>query len=112
MIDGIELLKRLANLNFKGNIIMSAENQTVLDAASKMCRHFNLNLMGVLEKPIDRARLLELVSRDTKKSKKSASSSNRDIVITDEDIVKAVENHEMVCTISLVLYSHGRMEGE
>ncbi|MBJ2147399.1 EAL domain-containing response regulator [Vibrio sp. IB15] len=106
MIDGIELLKRLANLNFKGNIIItSAENQTVLDAASKMCKAFNLNLLGVLEKPIDRSRLLELVSRDTKKPE-SASSSNRDIVITDEDIVKAVENHEMVLHYQPIVCIH------
>ncbi|WP_135443335.1 EAL domain-containing response regulator [Vibrio tasmaniensis] len=96
MIDGIELLKRLAEADFQGNIIItSAESKTVLDAARKMCKAFNLNLLGVLEKPIAKESLSKLINLNSTKEA-AASNSNSDIVITAEDIAKAVSNQEFM----------------
>jgi PAS domain S-box-containing protein len=63
-MDGIEFLKHLAVLQFKGNIILisGTVNQT-LQSAEQLARVLNLNILGALEKPLDRKNFEEVLEQ-------------------------------------------------
>ncbi|MCI0508267.1 MAG: PAS domain S-box protein [Gammaproteobacteria bacterium] len=67
-MDGIEFLKHLAVLQFQGNIILisGAVNQT-LQSAEQLARVLNLNILGALEKPLDRNYFEEMLEQYYKK---------------------------------------------
>lgn len=63
-IDGIELIRHLAQRNYRGALILvSSENERVLDAASQVVRAHHLDLVGKLSKPVAPERLSTLLSR-------------------------------------------------
>jgi len=52
-MDGIELLRHLAERNYTGAVILvSGEDAHILNTAEKFAKEHRLNVIGVLEKPI------------------------------------------------------------
>lgn len=63
-MDGIETLRHLADRNFAGQIaLFSAESARVLRTAEALARAHNLNILGVIEKPLTRAAVEALLGR-------------------------------------------------
>src|SRR3546814_1997661 len=55
-MDGIEVLRHLANRKFAGHVaLFSAESARVLRTAEALARAHNLNLLGVVPKPLTAA---------------------------------------------------------
>jgi len=53
-MDGVELLRHLADASFRGAIVlMSAEDERVLDSARALARARRLHVLGTLQKPLD-----------------------------------------------------------
>ncbi len=63
-MDGIEFLRRLADLRFEGAIVLvSGADPTVLQVTEELARARRLNVLGVLEKPVRLAQLVQLLER-------------------------------------------------
>lgn len=91
-MDGVELLQKLGEQNYRGDVIISsAQNEMVINAANKMCIQYGLNLIGQMEKPVTTEKLANLLNQTASLSTSSASSQ---IEVTEAQIRQAVENHE------------------
>jgi len=61
-MDGIEFIRHLAGREFKGSLILtSGENLRILKTVEKLAIEHDLQVTGVLEKPVSRVRLGELL---------------------------------------------------
>lgn len=57
-MDGIEILRHLADRSFQGAIIViSGSDARILDSVTNLAREHSLNLLGVLAKPLDITKL-------------------------------------------------------
>jgi EAL domain-containing protein (putative c-di-GMP-specific phosphodiesterase class I)/CheY-like chemotaxis protein len=64
VMDGIEVLRHLADRNFAGQIaLFSGETSRVLRTAEALARAHQLNILGVLEKPLTRSALAAMLAR-------------------------------------------------
>ncbi|CCN50491.1 putative Signal receiver domain REC fused with EAL domain [Vibrio nigripulchritudo MADA3029] len=91
-MDGVELLQKLGEQNYRGDVIISsAQNEMVINAANKMCIQYGLNLIGQMEKPVTTEKLANLLNQTASLSTSSASSQ---IEVTEAQIRQAVENNE------------------
>jgi EAL domain-containing protein (putative c-di-GMP-specific phosphodiesterase class I)/CheY-like chemotaxis protein len=63
-LDGIEFLRALADRRFTGGVIlMSGEDQRVLQTADRLARGYRLHVLGTLAKPFDLADLHRALAR-------------------------------------------------
>lgn len=61
--DGFQVMESMAERGFKGGLVLlSGMEARVLNSAALMGRFHNLNILGVVSKPIDRAALKVLLS--------------------------------------------------
>jgi EAL domain-containing protein (putative c-di-GMP-specific phosphodiesterase class I)/signal transduction histidine kinase/DNA-binding response OmpR family regulator len=61
-MDGIEFIRHLAGREFKGSLILtSGEDMRILKTVEKLAIEHDLQVIGVLEKPVSRIRLGELL---------------------------------------------------
>lgn len=62
-MDGIEFIRHLVGTGFAGGIILvSGENQRVLQSAERLARAHKLNVLGTLSKPIQQMCLAEMLN--------------------------------------------------
>jgi EAL domain-containing protein (putative c-di-GMP-specific phosphodiesterase class I)/AmiR/NasT family two-component response regulator len=73
-VDGVDVLARLAKLPISPSVILiSGHGQAVLHAASRGAQAAGLAVLGVLTKPVDPERLLELLETKFRSSRKPLS---------------------------------------
>lgn len=61
-IDGVEFVRKLANVNFQGGLVLlSGESGRVLKAAQKLARALGLEVFGAFEKPVTTDQLRQLL---------------------------------------------------
>jgi EAL domain-containing protein (putative c-di-GMP-specific phosphodiesterase class I)/FixJ family two-component response regulator len=61
-IDGVELLRELATMRFGGALLLvSGEDERILQSVSRLASAHRLNLLGTLRKPVALGRLRELL---------------------------------------------------
>ena len=97
-MDGIELLSNLANRRDSKVLyvaVMSGVGQAVLDTVQNIADASHLELLGVFPKPLDIAYLQELLSRYDPDNRESVSARS-DLTFTTEDVVRAMEQGELV----------------
>ena len=62
--DGFQFMEKMADRQYKGGIILvSGTTARVRSSASLMGRFHRLNVLGTLEKPVDRASLAEALAK-------------------------------------------------
>ncbi len=62
-MDGVELLRHLARLRYRGGIVLvSGEDERILQSVSRLARAHKLNLLGALHKPVALDRLRALLA--------------------------------------------------
>ncbi|MDP2570610.1 EAL domain-containing response regulator [Vibrio penaeicida] len=93
-MDGIELLQKLGEENYQGEIIISsAQNEIVINSAEKMCQQYGLNLIGLMEKPVTSEKLSFLLNTSVQDSSKTSPESIS-VSVTEKSILKGIANNE------------------
>ena len=97
-LDGVDVLRRLAAESSRAQIIlMSGMERRLLDSARKVADMQNLNVVGVLQKPFRPAELRTLLTGLVPAAaSKSSSVSSPEIVVTVEDLARAISEGEIV----------------
>jgi len=94
-LDGVELLRHLANRNFTGGIILfSGEGQRILNTARDLANAHRLSVLGALEKPVTGDALAELLGRLETKSTRQQPQSGSDVAV--EELRRAIEGGQLV----------------
>ncbi|CAK0775998.1 hypothetical protein CCP3SC1_800004 [Gammaproteobacteria bacterium] len=71
-MDGVEFLRHLAELNFTGGVCMlSGEHSALLESAQRLADAYHLNILGILEKPVEHRYLAELLTKLNERKKTS-----------------------------------------
>lgn len=76
-LDGIELIRHLGDMPQNISlIIISGENERILQTAEKIALERNINLLGTIKKPVHAATLLSLIEKNQIKPPSKAVPSN------------------------------------
>ncbi len=90
-MDGIEVLRHLADLGYGGNVILfSGEDQKVLNTAQTLARAHELRVLGAIEKPVKRDALEGMLAKISEQGQ--VSSDGRDFDVSAEDLRHALDN--------------------
>ncbi|MDN3698603.1 EAL domain-containing response regulator [Vibrio clamense] len=93
-IDGITLLRLLAEADYGGEVIISsAVTEVVLKAAGRMCTAYNMNLLGAISKPINKVKLDAILNQNLK-PKHYFSKPLPDF--SREDILEALDKEQFI----------------
>lgn len=91
-IDGITLLRLLAEANYSGEVIISsAVSDVVLKAASRMCLAYNMNLLGAISKPINKSKLNSILTQNLKLKSYTASACPD---FSREELLEGIEQEQ------------------
>jgi EAL domain-containing protein (putative c-di-GMP-specific phosphodiesterase class I)/FixJ family two-component response regulator len=95
-MDGIEIIRRLAGLHYKGGIVLlSGENNRILESAQRLIGAHGLCALGTLPKPLSRDALSNVLRQLGVRS--AARGAEAQIPAIDiEDLASAVANGELL----------------
>ncbi len=94
-IDGIELMRRLSDRHYNGGIILvSGEDEKLLDVAMVLANALKVKLNGVLKKPVQVDQLVSLFEKNVNNNDIGINKAH--IPITALDIKDAIENLEII----------------
>ncbi|HAS61260.1 MAG TPA: diguanylate phosphodiesterase [Vibrio sp.] len=94
MVDGITLLRLLAESGYDGEVVISsAVEKMVLKAAARMCEAYNMNLRGSISKPMTHSKLASVLLQSDKPKK---NISVVEPTISDEDIMMGFKRKEFI----------------
>lgn len=95
-MDGIELLRAIADLKFPGGLILlTAEDMKVLKAADMLARGQGLNLLGGLAKPVTVPALEALLDRYTKQDRSQSATRPHGSVATQRALREAFSQQQL-----------------
>jgi hemerythrin-like metal-binding protein len=95
-IDGIEIIRFLADKNSKSSIIlMSGKDSSVLHSAQILAESRGLNIIGVLNKPFARVDVQELLAKVSEQKINRSTVIQNDSISID-DIKAAIVNSEIL----------------
>jgi len=92
-MDGIVLIRHLAQRRFSGAIIlMSGSSERIVSAVADLVRRHDLRLLGILAKPIEPAVLARLLDAATVVGQRSVAPgpSNRAIALSTDEIRRGI----------------------
>ncbi|CAN5305212.1 EAL domain-containing response regulator [soil metagenome] len=94
-MDGIEFVRKLVEHRYEGSLVLvSGEDERVMQTAEKLVRAHNIPVLGHLSKPVVPARLLTLLSKWRPAASSAAAAPRK---IYDADSVRAaIEHGELV----------------
>lgn len=93
-MDGIELLRHLADNNYRGCLIIaSGVDEQLLQSSAEMARAKGLSLRGILKKPVTRNALLQLMASPCETTA-APSGQPENITVTPDDIQEAIRRNE------------------
>ncbi len=99
-LDGVEIMRLLAERKFRANIVISSGMGTrVLDAAQRSALEHGLRIAGVLSKPICKQALRSLIGEGSDCDQPPSIekiSSRKEVEVTKSDLQGALERHEFV----------------
>jgi EAL domain-containing protein (putative c-di-GMP-specific phosphodiesterase class I)/AmiR/NasT family two-component response regulator len=103
-MDGIELMRHLAERRYPGGVILlTGEHPKILQTAYSLAKAHNLNLLGVLQKPFERDDLLALLNHFAE-----TASVGEPINLGPE--VSVQELREAIATGQIIPHFHPRVE--
>ena len=83
-MDGIEFVRKLVEHNYTGNLILvSGEDERVLQMAEKLIQAHRITVLGHLNKPVSVARLSELMEKSVHMHKLPRNRQRRPIAQTN-----------------------------
>lgn len=94
-MDGMELLRHLGEDNSAASVIISSEKErALLNSVHKMARAYGVRLLGVIEKPVTRAGLEELIARHQATKPNPAHRSAGNPGFSLEQILRGVQHKQ------------------
>lgn len=100
-MDGIEFMRRANEARFEGGfILLSGEDQRILESAFEFATAYNLNMLGVLSKPLKPAALEQLIG---KLNADHGPSLVPHISISEQELRRGIRNAESEQLLLLVL---------
>ncbi len=110
-MDGIEFVRHLARLRYAGGLILvSAEEERILQTASTLARAHALDVRGVLTKPFTPEQLLAMLDAPAPTRRASPLATRK--VYEPEEIAQAIARRELVNHYQpKVEFSTGRLAG-
>lgn len=111
-MDGLEFLQRLQESQFNGALLLvSGEDERVLQAAEKLASSYNLQVLGHLSKPVQQEQLQKYLNA-LSKIRKNAAAGPKVQNYSAEQLAKAIENGELYNAYQpKVLLSTGELVG-
>jgi len=95
-IDGVEVIRYLANENCKSQIIlMSGFDKNVLHSAQELAKEQKLNFCGCLSKPFRSNELHKLLS-ELSSSPQASNKKTSNQAPTVDELHNAISNHELI----------------
>ena len=96
-MDGVELIRYVASVNSKAEIIlMSGFDLGVLHSAKELADSRGLNVKGVLEKPISISSLEEILDRRSAARENCSVSKAACDSVTADELRRAIQNNELI----------------
>ncbi|HIM07756.1 MAG: EAL domain-containing response regulator [Gammaproteobacteria bacterium] len=93
-LDGIELLRKLAEYQSKAAIILaSGMDKSVLETTEELGKSLGLNMFGFLNKPIDIDDVKKILEKQFDPVKERTTQT---LIITEADLLQAIEQNELV----------------
>jgi EAL domain-containing protein (putative c-di-GMP-specific phosphodiesterase class I) len=93
-LDGIELLRKLAEHQSKAAIILaSGMDKSVLETTEELGKSLGLNMFGFLNKPIDIDDVKKILEKQFDPVKERTTQT---LIITEADLLQAIEQNELV----------------
>ena len=95
-MDGVEFVRALAQAGFTGELVLvSGENERILQTANQLARAHGLRVLGSLSKPVAPERLRRLLARHTEASAPQPRSERK--VYAPEELRRAIAGGELLC---------------
>ena len=93
-LDGVELLRKLADQHSKAAIILtSGMDKSVIETTEKLGKSLGLNMAGFLQKPID----IDKVKKNLEQHFEPASIRTQEAIkVTGEELAQAIKRNELV----------------
>lgn len=93
-IDGVELLRKLAEQHSRAAIIIiSGMDKSVLETAEELGKSLGLNMAGFLIKPIDIDKIQEILEQHFEPA---SIQAHKAIQVTKEELAQAIERKELL----------------
>ncbi len=94
-MDGVEVVRQLAEQQFQGALaLVSGEDARILETAANLARARQLNVLGHLDKPVQRETLEALMGRWCIQADTASRKARR--LFTPEDVRNAITRHELL----------------
>lgn len=96
-MDGIEFVRHLVRLRYRGGLVlMSGEDERILQTAEQMARAHGLNVLGALRKPVFPDMLHRMLDMALADGTEAAAAPGDGQGYTAEDLRHALANGELV----------------
>lgn len=111
-MDGLEFLERLKDSHFNGALLLvSGEDERVLQAAEKLAGSYHLQVLGHLSKPVQQEQLQKYLNA-LSDNRKNAATGPKQHIYTSEQLRQAIERGELFNVYQpKVLLSTGELVG-
>ncbi len=98
-MDGIEFIRRLVSCHYGGSILLvSGENNRILDSVEKLLRLHQLASLGHLQKPVKAEELRQIITRLRPRGECFRASQVAAVrYFSPEDLGRAIRQGELVC---------------
>lgn len=94
-MDGVEFIRQLAHMNYVGGLVLiSGENDRILQTAEKLSKAHRLNVLGALNKPVSPERLRQVLEVHPSLDKQVARVPRK--VYGPDDIRRAIAEEQLV----------------
>ena len=94
-LDGLEFLRHLKDEKFIGSIgIVSGEDMSVIETAGRLAKSYNLNIAGMVQKPLCKAAFDELVAKAAKVLE--TKTVNPRIAATPDELSAAIKAGQII----------------
>jgi EAL domain-containing protein (putative c-di-GMP-specific phosphodiesterase class I)/FixJ family two-component response regulator len=95
-LDGVEFVRRLTQDRFEGGLVLvSGEDERILQTAERLARAHELNVLGSLHKPVDPQRLLEMLTRHMQPGGASSKPSRR--IYGPDELLEGIRAGQLEC---------------
>jgi len=94
-MDGIELVRHLANLGYQGAVVLvSALDSALLFSVETMSRAYGINLLGTVEKPATPEALQKLIEQYQPSQLHAEKSDKASLMFTLEEIQRGLQDEQ------------------